>query len=100
METATSTPPLQPAPITRHTKLEDLPELLTVREAATWLGVRPSLIRDLQWREELGVARIGRFVRIPKAALVALAQPGGAKRIATSKVTRTRRVQPRDGGGK
>jgi excisionase family DNA binding protein len=41
---------------------------LTIQEAADYLGVRPSTIRQWVWRRRIDVVRIGRCVRIPQEA--------------------------------
>lgn len=41
---------------------------LTIQEAANYLGVRPSTIRQWVWRRQIDVVRIGRCVRIPQEA--------------------------------
>jgi excisionase family DNA binding protein len=41
---------------------------LTIPDAADYLGVRPSTIRQWVWRRKIDVVRIGRCVRIPLEA--------------------------------
>ena len=55
--------------ITRHTPLDDLPELLRVEEAATWLDVSRGIVYDLVKRRDLRGVRFGRLLRIPREAL-------------------------------
>jgi excisionase family DNA binding protein len=64
--------------------LEELPEFLTVEEAAQVLriGRTSAYLLTQQWRytggrEGLPVTRLGRLLRVPRAALVRLAQAGG-----------------------
>ena len=60
--------------ITRTTALADLPELLKVEEAAAYLGVGRSLLYDLIKRGEPPHVALGRLVRIPKSALIAMVE--------------------------
>ena len=60
--------------IDRHTKIEDLPEFLTLEEYATYVDVSPSAAYEhLQTRKVHGV-KFGRFWRVPRAALVAMSR--------------------------
>jgi excisionase family DNA binding protein len=59
-------------PVNRLTKSDDLPELLTVAEAAQWLGVHAGMIRSLIAGGTLPEVRFGRLVRTTKAALAGL----------------------------
>jgi excisionase family DNA binding protein len=59
--------------IDRTTRLEDLPEFLSVDEAARWLGVSRWLIFEGAKRGEIRAAHIGRRVLIPRRTLAALA---------------------------
>jgi excisionase family DNA binding protein len=61
------------APIDRFTRVEDLPELVSVDEVATWMGVSPWLLYEAIKRDELACARLGRRVLIPRRALEKLA---------------------------
>jgi excisionase family DNA binding protein len=56
--------------ITRHTPLADLPEFLTVEELQIWLGIGRGLAYAQVRAGEIPSVRIGRLVRIPRAALV------------------------------
>jgi excisionase family DNA binding protein len=58
--------------ITRTTRAEDLPEWLTVHEAAAWLGTSAGTIYAMVQRADLHGVRVGRLLRIPRAALVDL----------------------------
>jgi excisionase family DNA binding protein len=59
--------------ITRTTPLENLAELVTVAEAAAWLGITRWTAYEMAKRGELPCVRIGRrVVRIPRAALASL----------------------------
>jgi excisionase family DNA binding protein len=60
--------------ISRATKLDDLPDLITVEELATWLGVGRNTAYALLARGEVKSIRLGRLVRIPKSALAELAR--------------------------
>lgn len=57
------------ARITRRTPLADLPELLSVPEAATWLHIGLGLAYELVRRGELQSVRLGRLVRVTRAGL-------------------------------
>ena len=61
-----------PAPITRLTPLGDLPELLSVPEAATWLHIGNGLAYEMVRRGDLPSVRLGRLVRVPRAGLIAM----------------------------
>jgi excisionase family DNA binding protein len=52
--------------------LATLPEVLTVREAAAILRIGRNQLYQVIGRGELGAVRIGRSIRIPKHALLAL----------------------------
>ena len=56
-------------PITRHTPLSELPELLRVEEAAAWLGLGKGLVYEMVRRGELPSARLGRLVRVTRDGL-------------------------------
>jgi excisionase family DNA binding protein len=62
--------------VTRCTPLTDLPEHLTVDEAATWLGVGRGLVYELARRGDLQSVRLGRLLRIRRDGLTKL--PAGA----------------------
>lgn len=64
------------APITRATPLSELPELLSVPEAATWLHIGRGLAYEMVRRGDLPSVRLGRLVRVPRAGLVSML--GGA----------------------
>lgn len=64
--------------------LDELPEFLTVDEAATVLRIGRTSVYQLtqRWRfsggrEGLPVARIGKVLRVPRAVLVRMTQVGG-----------------------
>lgn len=59
--------------ITRQTPAADLPELLTVDELCSWLGIGCGLGYDMLRRDELPSVKLGRLLRVPRAAVVALA---------------------------
>ena len=49
---------------------------LSIPDAAAYLGVRPSTIRQWVWRRKIDTVRIGRCVRIPQAALDRVVERG------------------------
>jgi len=57
-----------------QTRLEDLPDLLTVQETACWarIGIRQAY--ELVRSGEVPSIRLGRSIRIPKRALARFAQ--------------------------
>jgi excisionase family DNA binding protein len=61
------------ASIDRFTRVEDLPELVSVDEAAVWMGVSSWLLYEAIKRNELAGTRLGRRVLIPRRALEKLA---------------------------
>jgi excisionase family DNA binding protein len=63
----------RPRPVTRLTPVDDLPELLRAEEAAAWLGCGVGTVYELIRRAELAHVRLGRLVRVPRAALAELA---------------------------
>lgn len=64
--------------ITRCTPIANLPELLSVDEAATWLGISRGLVYEMVRSAALPSCRLGRLVRIPRAALAAMVERGNA----------------------
>ena len=56
--------------VTRHTKLEDLPDLLTPEEFRAYLGIGRTTMYELIRSGELPVKRFGRRVWIPKDLLM------------------------------
>ena len=58
--------------VTRHTPVDELPQLLTIDEVCTWLDIGRSLGYDLVRREEISSIRLGRLVRVPRAELAKL----------------------------
>lgn len=67
---------LSPA-ITRKTPLEELPELLSVAEAAAWLKIGRGLAYEMVRRGDLASVRLGRLVRVPRAALASILKEAG-----------------------
>ncbi|OGL26555.1 MAG: hypothetical protein A3G44_15610 [Candidatus Rokubacteria bacterium RIFCSPLOWO2_12_FULL_73_47] len=61
------------ATITRRTPLAELPELLTIDEAAAWLRLGRNGAYELVRRGEIKSVRLGRLLRVPRAALEELA---------------------------
>ncbi|MGO9094760.1 MAG: helix-turn-helix domain-containing protein [Bryobacteraceae bacterium] len=49
---------------------------LNIQDAADYLGVRPSTIRQWVWRSKIDVVRIGRCIRIPRQALDRIIEEG------------------------
>ena len=60
------------APITRDTPYEALPEFLAPEELGAWLDLRRDKVYELL--NSLAHVRMGRTIRIPKRALLALIQ--------------------------
>lgn len=66
---------------------EDLPPILTVEEAAALLRLKRSTAYELVRRGQIPSFRVGRFIRVPRDALLRMAEqaghkveaPGGAK---------------------
>jgi excisionase family DNA binding protein len=50
--------------IDRFTRLDDLPEMLRVEEAARWLDVSKGIVYEMCRRNELDHVRLGRLLRI------------------------------------
>jgi excisionase family DNA binding protein len=66
--------------ITRKTRFEDLPDILSVDETRAYLGLGRSTMYELLRRKEVWAVRFGRAIRIPRVALeqyVYGARPGG-----------------------
>jgi excisionase family DNA binding protein len=59
--------------------LGTLSQLLTVEETAAYLRVGRGLAYELIRRGELPAVRLGRLVRVPRAALEAFVKVGGAE---------------------
>jgi excisionase family DNA binding protein len=55
--------------ITRQTRFDELPELLTPEEARAVLGISRNGVYELLRRNELPHTRYGRLIRIPRSAL-------------------------------
>jgi excisionase family DNA binding protein len=60
--------------ITRTTRVEDLPELLRVPEAAAWLGVSAGVVYALAQSGALRSVKLGRLLRVPRTALLSMAK--------------------------
>jgi excisionase family DNA binding protein len=59
------------SPITRRTRVDDLPELCRVREVAAFADCSEGAVRDAIRRGQLGhVVRIGRLLRVPRESIV------------------------------
>ena len=59
-------------PSSRQSRLEDLPDVLTVRDTAEVLNVAENSVYSAIRRGELPAARIGRRILVSKAVLVRL----------------------------
>ena len=55
--------------ITRDTRFEELPELLTAREAAVWLKCSSQHIYNLVSAKQIPFRRIGTLIYVPKSFL-------------------------------
>jgi excisionase family DNA binding protein len=66
------------ADVTRRTPLDELPELLRVEEAASFLGISKGLAYALARRGDLPSVKFGRLLRITRSGLAALANGDGA----------------------
>ena len=55
--------------INRHTKIEDLPSLLTPDEFRAAVGLSRNVVYDLVRKGEIPAKRFGRQIRIPKSVL-------------------------------
>jgi len=60
------------ATITRRTPLAELPQMLTIDEAAAWLRLGRNGAYELIRRGEIKSVRLGRLIRVPREALEAL----------------------------
>lgn len=67
--------------ISRHTPLDQLPELLTIPECAAWLGTGRGLVYSQARSGDLPTVKFGRLIRIPRSALAKLA--GHEERVAS-----------------
>jgi excisionase family DNA binding protein len=67
-----------PLVIMRHTPLSELPELLTVEEAAMWLHVSRGTLYEAITANEIAHLRIGRLVRISRQRLLLMRGSHGA----------------------
>ena len=56
--------------LTRTTKIEDLPTLLTVKEAATFLGVGIATMYAMVANDYIPSHKFGKCIRIPKEAFM------------------------------
>ncbi len=62
--------------VTRFTRVEDLPQLVTIPELARFLGVGRGKAYDLVRRGEVEHVRLGRLVRVPRAAIARFVNAG------------------------
>lgn len=58
------------AEINRHTKIDELPEMCRVEEAAAFYDCGKGVVYEMVRTGQLASIRLGRLVRIPKSALV------------------------------
>jgi len=58
--------------IDRRTPVSELPELLSVDEAAAWLDISRGLAYELARRGDLPSVRLGRLLRVKREGLVSL----------------------------
>ena len=77
------------ASIDRFTRIEDLPKLVSVDEAALWMGVSPWLLYEAVKRRDLACARLGRRVLIPLFRTTRL-----ARRVNLRRAVRLARDKP------
>jgi excisionase family DNA binding protein len=63
------------ASVTRHTPLDDLPDLCRVPEVAAWLDASTGEVYALVKAGRLSSVRLGRLIRVPRSALAALVTP-------------------------
>lgn len=55
--------------VTRTTPFDELPEFLSPKEFRNYTGLGRSTVYDLLRREEIPHVKLGKSIRIPKAAL-------------------------------
>lgn len=67
--------------ISRHTRLEELPEWCTVEEFGAFWGISRGKAYDLVRCGDVPSVRFGRLIRIPRSALAKLA--GHEERVAS-----------------
>lgn len=88
MRTAATLKTAAPAPegtgFDRHTPIDDLPELLTVPEAADAVGVSTGTIYSMVRTGTLRCIRFGRLMRVPREAV----RPAGGSTCATESARR------------
>jgi excisionase family DNA binding protein len=65
----TGTPQLRKTRRGWAVRLDELPDLLTIDEAADWLGCSVATVRRLVKSGELRRVKVGRLDRIPRKAL-------------------------------
>jgi excisionase family DNA binding protein len=79
------------------TTLRTLPEVLTAREAAAILRIGRNQLYQAVARGELGAIRIGRSIRIPRQALLALLTASGPLTASSHEQPRQPATQVRQG---
>ena len=65
--------------VTRTTRPDALPEFLRVEEAAAWLGVSKGCVYEACTSGAMASVRVGRLLRVPKAALLVSAAKTGPR---------------------
>jgi excisionase family DNA binding protein len=63
------------AAVVRATPYDDLPDMLTVDEFGSWLGISRNTAYELVRRGDVPHMRFGRLIRIPKTAIAATPRP-------------------------
>ena len=63
--------------VTRTTRFENLPDLLSPDELRTYLGIGRTMTYELIRKGELPYVRYGRIIRIPREAIRDLAERDG-----------------------
>lgn len=58
---------------------DDLPRFLTVEEAAALLRLKRSTAYELVRQGQIPAFRVGRFIRVPRDALLGMAERAGQK---------------------
>lgn len=60
--------------LTRMTKTDDLPSLLTVKEAAVYLGISPATVYTMVHNGNIMNKQFGRCIRIPREAFALMSE--------------------------
>jgi excisionase family DNA binding protein len=85
--------------VTNQTPIGELPELMLPAEAAAFLRISEWSVYDLVRRKKLPSVRLGRLVRIPRAAIQAMVagQHGATGDDGQSGPAKPKRSTPRKG---